>query len=806
MFQNINEYIEQERKQETSNKWSELIKRNNIILYIISFMLSLVGVGTEFSLFSIGILGACFSSSVPLIGIVIATLLGNVIKFGVSGGVECLLTILVFFASIFIIKPRYNLEERNEKIKIGKNIFISVVLVQIVSAMFTVFTFYDLLVSLTYGIVTLAFYKIFTNSISTIENFGEKRAFSIEEVIGTSLLLSIAVSAFGDLSILGFSIRNVISILIVLVLGWKNGILVGATSGITTGVTLGIITGGDPIIIAAYAISGMIAGVLNRFGKIGVILGFCIGNVVLAYASNGYTIELIYFKEILLASIMLLAIPNNIKIDIEQFTGIEKLLPISRERSLTKEKETVEKLNNVSETIKEMANTYSKENENSEIELEEKEENKQIFIDELLNNLEPYKDNLLYEDIANVDGKIIDKIFSLLLEKQEIDRKELLQIFADCNSYIVGFNDKEVSKYLEENILQILRAINVSYKISKNNFIWKKKMEENKKNIEAQLKGVSKVISGIAKDIESNSTQEKNYTKYEVEIVELLKQKEIEIEEVSISKKDRYVINIFTKKAEDTNIIENILTKVLKEKIILNEENSKLTNLIFISDDRYVLGFATAGANKSQSEESGDNFINLRLKDGKYLIALSDGIGSGRKANESSMQALAMLQNLLSSGFDKNSSIELITTTLISKNEEIFATLDVAIIDLYNGTIEFIKSGACPTYIKKNKKVQIIKSNTLPAGMINQDNIQIFDTDIQKEEIMLMCTDGILDSNIEYKNKELWIKYLLEDLETKNTKKIADILLNEAIDNNFGKTKDDMTVVVCKFMDKDTEK
>lgn len=806
MFQNINEYIEQERKQETSNKWSELIKRNNIILYIISFMLSLVGVGTGFSLFSIGILGACFSSSVPLIGIVIATLLGNVIKFGVSGGVECLLTILVFFVSIFIIKPRYNLEERNEKIKIGKNIFISVVLVQIVSAMFTVFTFYDLLVSLTYGIVTLAFYKIFTNSISTIENFGEKRAFSIEEVIGTSLLLSIAVSAFGDLSILGFSIRNVISILIVLVLGWKNGILVGATSGITTGVTLGIITGGDPIIIAAYAISGMIAGVLNRFGKIGVILGFCIGNVVLAYASNGYTIELIYFKEILLASIMLLAIPNNIKIDIEQFTGIEKLLPISRERSLTKEKETVEKLNNVSETIKEMANTYSKEKENSEIELEEKEENKQIFIDELLNNLEPYKDNLLYEDIANVDGKIIDKIFSLLLEKQEIDRKELLQIFADCNSYIVGFDDKEVSKYLEENILQILRAINVSYKISKNNFIWKKKMEENKKNIEAQLKGVSKVISGIAKDIESNSTQEKNYTKYEVEIVELLKQKEIEIEEVSVSKKDRYVINIFTKKAEDTNIIENILTKVLKEKIILNEENSKPTNLIFISDDRYVLGFATAGANKSQSEESGDNFINLRLKDGKYLIALSDGIGSGRKANESSMQALAMLQNLLSSGFDKNSSIELITTTLISKNEEIFATLDVAIIDLYNGTIEFIKSGACPTYIKKNKKVQIIKSNTLPAGMINQDNIQIFDTDIQKEEIMLMCTDGILDSNIEYKNKELWIKYLLEDLETKNTKKIADILLNEAIDNNFGKTKDDMTVVVCKFMDKDTEK
>ena len=84
--------------------------------------------------------------------------------------------------------------------------------------------------------------------------------------------------------------------------------------------------------------------------------------------------------------------------------------------------------------------------------------------------------------------------------------------------------------------------------------------------------------------------------------------------------------------------------------------------------------------------------------------------------------------------------------------------------------------------------------------MINQDNIQVFDTDIQSEEIILMCTDGILDSNVEYKNKELWVKYILEDIETKNTKKIADIILNEAIDNNFGKIKDDMSVIVCKIL------
>ena len=594
-----------------------------------------------------------------------------------------------------------------------------------------------------------------------------------------------------------------LSILIVLVLGWKNGVLVGATSGVTIGVTLGIITGGEPIIIAAYAISGMVAGILNRFGKIGVIAGFCIGNVILAYASNGYTVELIYFKEILLASIILLAIPKNIRIDIEEFTGGSKFLPVTRERSLTREKETVQKLNHVSETIKKMANAYAKDSKSQNYTAEEREENKQIFINELLNNLDVYKDNLLYEDIANVDGKIVDEIFSVLLEKQEIEREDLLKIFADCNSYIVGFDDKEVSEYLEENILQMLRTINISYKVSKNNFVWQKKLEESKKNMETQLKGVSKVLSGIAKDIQKEVTEERSYTKQEIEIIELLKQKEIEVEEVTINKEDRFIIHIFTKQPVDNAIVENILTKTLKEKIVLNEENSTKTDLIYIADDKYVIGFATADASKNQSEVSGDNIIQTRLKDGKYLIALSDGMGTGRKANESSMQVLTMLQNLLASGFDKNTSIELITSSLMSKSEEIFATLDVAILDLYKGTIECIKSGACPTYIKKNKHVQIIKSNSLPAGIINQDNIQIFDTDIQNEEILVMCTDGILDSNIEYKNKELWVKYLFEDIETKNTKKIADIILNEAIDNNFGKTKDDMSVIVCKFMKKD---
>lgn len=812
MFQNINEdtiNINNENTRDNKqgvNIFANVFAKKNIVLYVVSFMLSMVGLTGEFSIFSVSMLGACFASSVPALGIVLVSLIGNLIKYGVGGALGYFLTALIMIVTLFLIKPIYNEQERNEKIKIGKNVFISTLLLQIIKLAISTFTIYDMLSGVAVSIIALVFYKIFVNAIVVLQDFNKKSAFSIEEVIGASLLLAISVGTFGNLNIFGFGIRNILSILIVMVLGWKNGVLVGTTSGVTIGVTLGIITGSEPIMIAAYAISGMIAGILNRFGKLGVIIGFALGNVILAYVSNGYTIELIHFKEILIASIGLLAVPKTLHIDLEEFIGNSKFLPVVPNRALNKSKEVAENLNNVSEAIQEMATAYKKYEPRTFEENTHRNANKQIFIAELLNNLEPYRENMLYDDIANVDGKIIDKIFSILLDKQQIEKEDLLKTFAECNSYIIESNDNNVSKLLEKNINEIVRTINMSYRISKSDFIWRKKVEQNNANMEKQLNGVSKAIQNMAKDIQKELELGEKYEKENKEIIEILKQKNINIEDISISKEDRYIVDIYLNEILETikiNTIEKVLTKVLKENIVLNDEVSVGKKLSFISDDKYVMAIGSGETIKNKSEVSGDSILNIRLKDGKYLVAISDGMGSGQEAKKSSTQALRMLENLLLSRFDKNTSLELINTSLINQNSEVFSTLDIAIIDLYKGTIEFIKSGACPTYIKNKKKVQIIKSNTLPAGIIDVNDVQTFDKDISTGDIMLMCSDGILDSNVEYKNKELWIKYLLEDIETNNTQKIADLILNEAIDNNYGIPKDDMSIVVCKFMKKE---
>ena len=69
-------------------------------------------------------------------------------------------------------------------------------------------------------------------------------------------------------------------------------------------------------------------------------------------------------------------------------------------------------------------------------------------------------------------------------------------------------------------------------------------------------------------------------------------------------------------------------------------------------------------------------------------------------------------------------------------------------------------------------------------------------------DILVMCTDGVIDSNKEYVNKQLWLRYLLEDIEVNDAQKIADIIIGEAIDNDYGKQKDDMSVIVAKITKK----
>lgn len=810
MLQNISKELDYNNAEEVKNKndFAEIAKKiftkQNIAIYLITFLISMVGLGEDnlIAPFGIAFTAACISNGMPLAIVFISSIIGTTMKFGFNGLLMYVVAALIVLLFSVIAKPKRIYDDANEKIRLGARLTISVFLVQFIYILFTGFYMYDFLTAIMVAITSYIFYKIFVNSISVVKEYGIKKAFTVEEVIGASLLLSIALSAVGNYNIWGFGIRNIFCIFMVLYLGYRNGMLVGATAGITIGVVISILGGEEQILIAAYAISGLIAGLLNKFGKIGVIIGFIIGNIAVAYAANGGVHNIIMFQEILIAAVGLLFVPKATKINIEDVIPNTKLLPEAG-GSLEESSVTLDKLNSISKTISDMASNY----EDSDI----YDRNLEMFEDELLNNLDGLEGNNLYDDIYNNEDNIVEDIFEFLQENGVMTDNGFISIFAKHNIYLVNSENDYIKAEELDEMREIIKAINTAYRISKNNFIWQKKLDDNNKNLSNQLKNVSKAINNIAIGIKENSDE---YESEKKEVEDLLKEKSINVKEISIKKENtgKTIINAYTNICDDAEgkncpikPIEKVLNKVFDEKFVLQEQkcgirlNKNICSYTFTSEDKFIIQTGIAKSKKHDSIVSGDNISQIRLGDGKYMLAISDGMGSGAEARRNSKIAISMLERLFSTGFDKETSINLINSAIMNANkEDMYATLDIEILDLYAGKLEILKNGACPTYIKKNRSVNIIKSTSLPAGIVNDISVDTYDTDLNDGDIVVICSDGIIESNNEYANKELWIKYLLEEIQTDSPERIADIILHEAIDNNFGKAKDDMTVIAFR--------
>ena len=162
---------------------------------------------------------------------------GSLVGFGLEGFLTYVVITIIFIVMTLIFRPEVD-EERNEKQRLGSILLISTFVVQASKMFFSMFLIYDLLQSLMLAISAYIFYKIFSNSILLIKEYNIKKAFSIEEVIGTSLLFAIAIESLSGIKVFNLSVSNILNMVIVLFLGWRNGMLVGATSGITIGMVI----------------------------------------------------------------------------------------------------------------------------------------------------------------------------------------------------------------------------------------------------------------------------------------------------------------------------------------------------------------------------------------------------------------------------------------------------------------------------------------------------------------------------------------------------------------------------------------
>lgn len=224
--------------------------------------------------------------------------------------------------------------------------------------------------------------------------------------------------------------------------------------------------------------------------------------------------------------------------------------------------------------------------------------------------------------------------------------------------------------------------------------------------------------------------------------------------------------------------------------------NSEYEQYTFVAEANFMALYGSAGVTKDGEEISGDNFTCMELAEGKLMMGIIDGMGSGADAYEDSEQVVELLEELLKAGYSETAALKLVNSVLLGKDgEEASAAVDIALTDLYSGKLSLFKSGAAATFIKRNQWVEVMKSTSLPIGVLKEVDYESAYKKLYDGDYIIMVSDGVLEA-FQGENKEEELGRELMELDIKKPKDMADAILNMAYELADGRVKDDMTVLV----------
>jgi stage II sporulation protein E len=353
---------------------------------------------------------------------------------------------------------------------------------------------------------------------------------------------------------------------------------------------------------------------------------------------------------------------------------------------------------------------------------------------------------------------------------------------------------------------EIVDSLRYCYDLYRNGLSWRKKLNESRLLVSDQLKEVSAVVYDLALRIDMDVDFDRDMEEL---IMVGLDNEAVRVKDVIVSKSgnaldvDIRMDNCGGKRECIKNIIPivNRITgkKFNKKDMACDLIHGSICSIKLTEARRYQVATGIARANKSGSV-SGDNYSFIELKDGKFMLALSDGMGTGPKAALESNTTITLLEKFLYAGFDKDVALKAINSMMLLKsNDETYSTIDMTVINQYTGEVEFVKVGAVSAFIKDEEGVQVIRTGTLPVGILSSIDVEHVRKKLKDGDFVVMVTDGVLDCNKDVVDKEKWLADIILGVNTRNPQKLADEILQSCLEANGGVAPDDMTVLAAKI-------
>lgn len=361
---------------------------------------------------------------------------------------------------------------------------------------------------------------------------------------------------------------------------------------------------------------------------------------------------------------------------------------------------------------------------------------------------------------------------------------------------VLDLNSSLASRCLRTSTL--LSNVNQQVAAYKQYYLVAASSDNSRNLIGDQLGGVSRIMLGLSE--ESKATIRFD-TEREKQLVEQLTFYNILTKEAVIFNEGgelNVTLVVNSRDARKENL-ESVVSEVVNAKLGVcareNTDNENWTVLYLKPKPVYDVEFGFCAAKKAGSEVSGDTHSFVRLDKDKFLLAVCDGMGSGKEAERASESAVSLVENFYKAGFDNELILKSVNRLLTSVNDETFTAVDICVVDLMKGTADFIKLGAPQGLIKSGGEVQFVSGGSLPLGVLEEMQPTITKKALKANDVIVLASDGFSDA---FENKDD-MAALLAETESSDPQIIADKLFGKAMINYDEKPKDDITVIVARI-------
>ncbi|MCL5040639.1 MAG: SpoIIE family protein phosphatase [Firmicutes bacterium] len=550
-------------------------------------------------------------------------------------------------------------------------------------------------------------------------SLSDYRVLRVEEIFAALLLVGAALLGLAPIALSGIRFAGVLISLVTLIFAYLGGGPQGATAGIITGV-LTSLAGLTPGAIGLYAFGGLMAGLLRGSPKVWPALAYLASFLVLSLYLDSSSEMTSLLAESLLAAGTFLVLPRRyLAWPARYFPGTPE-----NTQAMTDHEERIRVL--TSQRLGEFAGLFK--------ELSHSFQQTAVAV-------EPEKQEALPRFFSTVAVRVCENcnMYRPCWEKDFYKTYKTIFDLWSLAELHGSLKAQEVPEELRRRCLrlgEVISTINYLIELSRLNKEWQERLREARGVVAEQLRGVSQIIDGLAREIRENV---------------------------------RF----------NTNIWE---TSLLPSRTL-----------------SYEVGVARRA--KGGNIISGDSYLYKELPDEKLLLLLSDGMGTGTRAAMESQATVAMLEQLMETGFHRDVAVRTVNAILLLRSpEDMFTTVDLTVVDLKSGETEFLKIGASPSFIKQGDRVSIVRSASLPMGILKDVDGEEAKKTLTAGDLIVIVSDGLLDSRRDLTKKEDWVAAFLNRLKATEAREVAEALVDKAVANYKNEVPDDMTAMVVRLV------